>query len=1642
MKYIKSQIFVMSQLSIAVAIIFTASAGSYAFAVSSGYIGRPVPGGGDRPIEPNSGYVGRPMPSAGGYNDTMIVAAGGIHEPGVSLTANGAQVVNIVRPNTNGLSHNQYQQFDVNKHGAVLNNSLMPGISQLAGNMNVNPNLAQREASIILNEVIGRNPSILQGQQEIFGKPADYVLANPNGISCQGCGFINTNSSSLVVGNPLVENGLLQGFSTLNNRNTLSINGTLETNGILELIAPKINNEGKVIVNDFRQSDGKVTPASIRAISGLNRVSRNGEVLSSDQTLTSLDSYYLGSMQAGRIHIINTAQGSGVKLAGSLVAGEELNIKAFDINNENQVVNASHTNDSKNNYQSNISGVYINDRESTQTLSRTLLGGKNISLSADNHLHLSATDIRGNDISLDGGKLTFDAQPLKQTQGNTNNQWRNSWQYYLTSEHEQLQQAGSTVEARGSAKLTSTKEDIKLLAAIISADQGLSIKAARNVKISGLIEKSKSSESGYKRNHTESLYTGSWSNSNESESLKASLLRSKNALMIEANNDVTVRGARVNSGRDLTINAGNQITVDVQKTSNVKSMRDDKISWGGIGGGNDNINNNSREISHASEITSSGMLRLNGKQGVTITGSKARGTEGGQVISTHGGLRIDNAQSIIVDKSDTRTGTAFNITSSSHKVDNSYQQNSASELKSDTNLKLISSKDIDVFGSQVNSNGQLIVSSLTGDINVNAAQHQQIIDEQKTSFTVNKYTNESEDKQFRAGLRIEHSSDSEKTTHTENTSSSLSGGSVELKAGNDVTFRGSKLVADKGDASISGKNVSFIAADSKTTSDIEQTKLGAGIYYTGGIDKVGNGVEGSYENSKTHIEVSKAISSSSNVKGDLTINARDKLTQQGAQHSIGGTYKEYATSIDHLTATDTTSSNTVKKVVGVDIGANVDYSPITRPIESAVGKVTKLDLIGALNDISNIDKPNVGFDISAQGGRTEKYSYDSQAVLSSLEASNIDITARDYILDQGTRYHTSNGSVNLTANNHYAENAFNLLEEQTNDTFGSAGGRVYTSTGSDINITLKGEGGTRHSSSSSSYAVAAVFNAADSVNINVKNDAVFNGTVLDGGKGKVNVNAGNDIRIEQGWDKQSENQSSFNAKASIKVGATTDSKNIGASLGGGATSSDSYTNTMQLGKLNALQGVELQAGRDLLLQGTEVTSSGDVNLTAGNRVALQAAESSQLRKDSNQSGKIDLGVGNKNSNQKTGGSASLGGAFDFERVNEFSTERQGASISSEGKVTFLSKGKDVAALHLQGAKVIGNDVALEAKNGGILLESVQNEQSKDNWNLGIKGNAKGSQSFDRDSDGILDTNSGKDSNTLGVGLSVGVEKLNRVTQDNTSLNAEHVTLNSSGDAHLSGARIDAGRLQGQVDGDLYIESRKDVEKGITLNIGSSLSHSNDPGSSITSKLSNIVTPHYSDQLKDKLDAGVNKVADTTTGKISANKNTNTIGSVTYNKADDKVKLPELLTGEKLKKPLLERGVGAAVGASRDRLTAPEGLLGQVKLNVEVVSNNAVEEQSAITAKSGVALKVGGLTKLTGGEVRSQYGKVDLGGGKVIQEDVDGMHYRGGGHVDLNTKIDVQVLSSIKGSIDKNVPVASGYEFTGQSGAKAEVFSGD
>src|SRR3546814_4066929 len=84
--------------------------------------------------------------------------------------------------------------YNVPNNGVVLNNVTRDPISrqsQLAEQVTSNLNL-DRAAKVILNEVVGPNRSVLSGYTEVVGSAANVIVANPYGVTCTGCGFINT----------------------------------------------------------------------------------------------------------------------------------------------------------------------------------------------------------------------------------------------------------------------------------------------------------------------------------------------------------------------------------------------------------------------------------------------------------------------------------------------------------------------------------------------------------------------------------------------------------------------------------------------------------------------------------------------------------------------------------------------------------------------------------------------------------------------------------------------------------------------------------------------------------------------------------------------------------------------------------------------------------------------------------------------------------------------------------------------------------------------------------------------------------------------------------------------------------------------------------------------------------------------------------------------------------------------------------------------------------------------------------------------------------------------------------------------------------------------------------------------------------
>ena len=71
----------------------------------------------------------------------------------------------------------------------------------------------------------GTSRSQILGPQEILGKSADYILANPNGISVNGGEFINTQSATFTTGKVLLNSkGQLEKF--------LTEEGDVEINGV------------------------------------------------------------------------------------------------------------------------------------------------------------------------------------------------------------------------------------------------------------------------------------------------------------------------------------------------------------------------------------------------------------------------------------------------------------------------------------------------------------------------------------------------------------------------------------------------------------------------------------------------------------------------------------------------------------------------------------------------------------------------------------------------------------------------------------------------------------------------------------------------------------------------------------------------------------------------------------------------------------------------------------------------------------------------------------------------------------------------------------------------------------------------------------------------------------------------------------------------------------------------------------------------------------------------------------------------------------------------------------------------------------------------------------------------------------------
>lgn len=235
--------------------------------------------------------------------------------PTVMVAPNGVPLINIQTPSAAGVSRNVYQQLNVAPNGAILNNSRTNVQSQLGGFVQGNPYLATGPARIILNEVNGGSPSQLRGYIEVAGQRAEVIIANPAGIHVDGAGFINASRTTLTTGTPQ--------FNAVGGLDSFLVRGgTITINGA-GLDASKT--DYAAILARAVEANAGIWASELKVVTGANTVSADHSQITSTAgtgaaPTFALDVAALGGMYAGKIVLIGTEAGLGVRNAGTIQA--------------------------------------------------------------------------------------------------------------------------------------------------------------------------------------------------------------------------------------------------------------------------------------------------------------------------------------------------------------------------------------------------------------------------------------------------------------------------------------------------------------------------------------------------------------------------------------------------------------------------------------------------------------------------------------------------------------------------------------------------------------------------------------------------------------------------------------------------------------------------------------------------------------------------------------------------------------------------------------------------------------------------------------------------------------------------------------------------------------------------------------------------------------------------------------------------------------------------------------------------------------------------------------------------------------------------------------------------------------------------
>jgi filamentous hemagglutinin len=578
------------------------------------------------------------------------------------------------------------------------------------------------------------------------------------------------------------------------------------------------------------------------------------------------------------------------------------------------------------------------------------------------------------------------------------------------------------------------------------------------------------------------------------------------------------------------------------------------------------------------------------------------------------------------------TSSSQNIVwDANNRLSQSQSQDVGSQISAAGNLTLSAGQDVNAKAASVNA-GQALSVNAGNNINITAGQATQSLDE------AHQHTNNG----FLSSSTTTTRNQLQSTTAV---ASTFEGNSVNVNAGQDLSVKGSNVLADQNVNLAAGGNVNITAAQNTQSQSSFRQETKSGLMSSGGIGfTVGSRMQ-SVDGQDT--STTAAGSTVGSTGGNVTINAGGAYTQTGSDVlTPKGDIAITAKKVDITEARETGSQSTEQKfkqsgvTVAVTSGLVSNLQMADSQIKAAGNTSSdRMKALGTVNAAAgvvqaaqNATQLNVSITAGTSSSQSQQQSSADTAKGSNLNAGgnvtitatgagkDSDITVRGSTIEAGKATSLkADDQVSLLA-------AANTTQESNSSKNSSASAGMTLGTGGLGFIASASAGKGNGSGNSTTYTNTQV--SGNTVNIDSAGDTTLKGAVVSANQ--VTANVGGNLNIESLQDTSQYKEKSSQAGGSLFVGAGA-SGPVSGNVNVGQTKINSdYQSVGEQSAIRAGDGgfnVNVQ-GKTELIGGQITSTQAAIDNNKNSYEAKQGTSTTDLSNSANyKASSVSVGVG-------------------------------------------------------------------------------------------------------------------------------------------------------------------------------------------------------------------------------------------------------------------------------------------------------------------------------------------------------------------------------------------------------------------------------